>query len=85
MAARPMNRPSLSILLVEDHPTIARQVAGFLDTWLPRFESETRSYVTIAFGCTGGRHRSVYLAEKLARHFRERDREDVLTHHRELD
>lgn len=31
MAARPMNRPSLSILLVEDHPTIARQVAGFLD------------------------------------------------------
>ena len=61
------------------------QVAGFLDTWLPRFESETRSYVTIAFGCTGGRHRSVYLAEKLARHFRERDREDVLTHHRELD
>ena len=61
------------------------QVAGFLDAWLPRFESETRSYVTIAFGCTGGRHRSVYLAEKLARHFRERDREDVLTHHRELE
>jgi UPF0042 nucleotide-binding protein len=61
------------------------QVATFLDNWLPRFESETRSYVTIAFGCTGGRHRSVYLAEKLARHFRERDREDVLTYHRELE
>ena len=61
------------------------QVSGFLDTWLPRFESETRSYVTIAFGCTGGRHRSVYLAEKLAQHFRSRDREDVLTHHRELN
>ena len=61
------------------------QVSVFLDTWLPRFESETRSYVTIAFGCTGGRHRSVYLAEKLAQHFRERDREDVLTYHRELE
>lgn len=61
------------------------QVSGFLDTWLPRFESETRSYVTIAFGCTGGRHRSVYLAEKLAQHFREQDREDVLTYHRELE
>jgi UPF0042 nucleotide-binding protein len=61
------------------------QVSAFLDAWLPRFESETRSYVTVAFGCTGGRHRSVYLAEKLAQHFRERGREDVLTYHRELE
>jgi UPF0042 nucleotide-binding protein len=60
------------------------QVAAFLDAWLPRFESETRSYLTVAFGCTGGRHRSVYLAERLAQHFRERGREDVLTYHREL-
>jgi UPF0042 nucleotide-binding protein len=60
------------------------QVAGFLGHWLPRFESETRSYVTVAFGCTGGRHRSVYLAEALAQHFREAGREDVLTFHREL-
>jgi UPF0042 nucleotide-binding protein len=60
------------------------QVAAFLGAWLPRFESETRSYVTVAFGCTGGRHRSVYLAEALAQHFRERGREDVLTFHREL-
>ena len=61
------------------------QVAAFLDSWLPRFESETRSYLTLAFGCTGGRHRSVYLAEKLAQHFRERGRLDVLTYHRELE
>jgi UPF0042 nucleotide-binding protein len=60
------------------------QVAGFLGAWLPRFESETRSYVTVAFGCTGGRHRSVYLAEALAQHFRERGREDVLTFPREV-
>jgi UPF0042 nucleotide-binding protein len=61
------------------------QVATFLETWLPRFESGTRSYLTIAVGCTGGRHRSVYMAEKLAQHFRDRDREDVLTYHRELE
>jgi UPF0042 nucleotide-binding protein len=60
------------------------QVSGFLGAWLPRFESETRSYVTVAFGCTGGRHRSVYLAEALAQHFRDAGREDVLTFHREL-
>lgn len=60
-------------------------VTGFLDHWLPRFESSTRSYVTVAFGCTGGRHRSVFLAEYLARHCREQGREDVLTFHRELE
>ena len=60
-------------------------VAGFLDTWLPRMQSNTRSYVTVAFGCSGGRHRSVYLAEALAAHARERGWTDVATFHRELD
>jgi len=59
-------------------------VRGFLDTWLPRFEADNRSYVTICIGCTGGRHRSVYLCEKLAEHFRT-TREQVLTFHRELE
>ena len=61
------------------------QVIGFIDTWLPHFDGGTRSYVTVAFGCTGGRHRSVYLAEQLARHVRASGREDVLTYHRELE
>jgi UPF0042 nucleotide-binding protein len=61
------------------------QVAGFLDTWLPRFEKDTRSYVTIALGCTGGRHRSVYLAERLAEHCRARGQSQVVTFHRELE
>ena len=61
------------------------QITGFLDAWVPRFESETRSYLTVAVGCTGGRHRSVYLAEALARHFRGAGREAVLTFHRELE
>lgn len=61
------------------------QVSGFLDTWLPRMQSDTRSYVTVAFGCTGGRHRSVYLAERLAEHARERGWAEVAVYHRELD
>ncbi len=61
------------------------QVSGFLDTWLPRLRGETRSYVTIAFGCTGGKHRSVYLAETLASHARAQGWEQVATYHRELD
>jgi len=59
-------------------------LAKFLDTWLPRFEAEGRSYVTICIGCTGGRHRSVYLAERLSEHFREEHRQ-VLSYHRELE
>jgi UPF0042 nucleotide-binding protein len=58
--------------------------ARWLDAWLPRFEQDDRSYVTISVGCTGGRHRSVYLVEKLAAHYRGR-REGVLTFHRELE
>jgi len=41
----------------------------FLQTWLPRFEREDRTYVTVALGCTGGVHRSVYLINRLAMHF----------------
>lgn len=59
-------------------------IIGFLETWLPRFGNDDRSYVTVCIGCTGGRHRSVYLAEKLAEHFRPGNHE-VLTFHRELD
>ncbi|WP_129135301.1 RNase adapter RapZ [Luteimonas sp. YGD11-2] len=61
------------------------QVSGFLDNWLPRMRSGTRSYVTVAIGCSGGRHRSVYLAEKLAAHARDNGWDDVATYHRELD
>jgi UPF0042 nucleotide-binding protein len=64
----------------------AEQVSGFLDTWLPRLQSDsTRSYATVAFGCTGGRHRSVYLAERMAEHARAHGWNEVAVHHRELD
>ncbi len=57
-------------------------IRGFLEKWLPAFSADHRSYVTVAIGCTGGEHRSVYFVEELARHFR-RDRR-VLARHREL-
>ncbi|GAA0713635.1 RNase adapter RapZ [Dokdonella soli] len=72
---------------LEAKPEVAQfsgDLRGFLTTWLPRFESDGRSYVTICIGCTGGRHRSVYLAEQLAEHFRQRYTQ-VLTYHREME
>jgi UPF0042 nucleotide-binding protein len=59
-------------------------IRQFLDTWLPRFESEDKGYLTVAIGCTGGRHRSVYIAEQLADHYRA-SRDQVLSFHRELE
>lgn len=57
-------------------------IEGFVETWLPCFLRDNRSYLTVAIGCTGGRHRSVYFAEKLAAHFRAT--RAVLVRHREL-
>jgi UPF0042 nucleotide-binding protein len=59
------------------------QIAVFLARWLPSFEDDQRSYLTVAIGCTGGQHRSVYFAETLAQHFR--GRAATLIRHRELD
>ena len=56
---------------------------NFLETWLPQFAIENRSYLTVAIGCTGGQHRSVYLAEQLAQHFSQQN-DRVLVRHREL-
>jgi UPF0042 nucleotide-binding protein len=72
---------------LEAKPEVAQfgdDLRRFLDTWLPRFESDGRSYVTICIGCTGGRHRSVYLSERLAEYFRQRYAQ-VLTYHREME
>ena len=57
-------------------------IRRFVADWLPEFDRDNRSYLTVAIGCTGGQHRSVYFAETLAAAFRER--EQVLVRHREL-
>ena len=53
----------------------------FMNHWLPRLQKESRSYVTIAIGCTGGQHRSVYVVEKLAQ--RLQGHYELLVRHRQ--
>lgn len=56
------------------------QLRAFLDSWLPRFEADQRSYLTVAVGCTGGHHRSVYIVERLASHLSSQGRHVLVTH-----
>ena len=58
-------------------------IRAFLENWLPRFAREDRTYMTVALGCTGGQHRSVYLANRLARELESRGMK-VQLRHREL-
>ena len=86
--------PELRPLTGRDAPVIAflradasaqgmlDDIHNYVEKWLPCFVRDNRSYLTIAIGCTGGRHRSVYFAEQLAMHFPGGRR--VLVRHREL-
>lgn len=58
-------------------------IIAYLDKWLPRFAANNRSYMTIAIGCTGGQHRSVYITEEIIAHLRPRF-DNVQARHREL-
>ena len=68
---------------IPDVQKMYEDIRRFLADWLPHFIADNRSYLTIAIGCTGGQHRSVYLTEKLAAYFGER--QQVLLRHRELE
>ena len=84
--------PSLRPLTGRDQPVIeflenipevermAQDIRQFVANWLPAYLRDNRSYLTVAIGCTGGQHRSVYLAEWLAEHFR--DQLEVIVRHR---
>ncbi|MFZ5487144.1 MAG: RNase adapter RapZ [Pseudomonadota bacterium] len=95
MLPNPFYEPSLRELTGLDAPVIEflrehddvaqmqEHITQFLSQWLDALASGQRSYVTVAIGCTGGQHRSVYLVEQLARTFSTRWK--VLRRHRELD
>lgn len=84
---RPLNGrdPAIAEYLSTQPEVTAMQedITRFLDRWLPTYEAQDRAYVTIAIGCTGGQHRSVYLVEQLAPHFKKRFAQVVIKH-REL-
>jgi UPF0042 nucleotide-binding protein len=67
---------------ISDAQDMFGDIRNFVERWLPSFVADNRSYLTVAIGCTGGQHRSVYFAEKLARYFEQR--QQVLVRHREL-
>ncbi|KZY44135.1 MULTISPECIES: RNase adapter RapZ [unclassified Oleiphilus] len=71
-----MNAQPESILMKED-------IINFLSKWLPQFKASNRSYMTIAIGCTGGHHRSVYISEQLGAHFKSQF-DNVQIRHKEL-
>jgi len=73
------------VRFLEPLPEVERMygdIRHFVSSWLPDYAKDNRNYLTVAIGCTGGRHRSVYLVERLAREFSSSCQ--VLTRHREL-
>ena len=66
--------------LTED---LYRDICHYLDNWLPHYRESNRSYMTVALGCTGGQHRSVYLADRLFQHYKEQF-PTIHIRHREL-
>jgi RNase adapter protein RapZ len=85
-ALRPLNgRDAPIVAFLDAQPDAAQllnDIRGFVEKWLPAFKRDNRSYLTVALGCTGGQHRSVYMAERLASYFE--TSENVVLRHREL-
>lgn len=70
---------------LEEHVTVQdmlNDIRNYVEKWLPCFVIDNRSYLTVAVGCTGGQHRSVYFVEQLSQYFKSQQK--VLTRHREL-
>ena len=79
-----LDRPVTEFLEAQpDVPVLLSQIGDFIERWLPGYRRDNRSYLCVAIGCTGGQHRSVYLAEQLAVRFRPST--PVLIRHRQLD
>lgn len=75
------SEPVATFLEASDRvPEMVKDIAGFCARWVGEFDHSDRAYLTVAIGCTGGRHRSVYVAERLAAHFSTLDRRVILSH-----
>ena len=61
-----------------------QDIQKYIEKWLPSFVQDNRSYLTVAIGCTGGQHRSVYFVEQLSAYFKQQ-KQQVMIRHRELD
>lgn len=85
---RPLSGKDLAVQEFLSKETLVEKmyqdIQQFVNRWLPHFVKENRHYLTVAVGCTGGQHRSVYLVEKLAAQFQS-DQQQVLIRHRELE
>ena len=84
---RPLTgRDAPVIAFLESHPAVGRlisDIAQFLEKWIPEYQRTNRSYLTVAIGCTGGQHRSVYIVERLAALFA-KQKQHVLARHNAL-
>jgi RNase adapter protein RapZ len=79
-------RDAQVIAFLEQSPRVSQMIqsiASFLDRWIPTFEAENRSYLTVAIGCTGGYHRSIYIVDRLSTHFSEQGKK-ILVSHRDM-
>ncbi|MGZ3181874.1 MAG: RNase adapter RapZ [Telluria sp.] len=77
-----MDQPVIDFLDAQESAAdMLNDIRNFLAKWLPAFRTDNRSYLTVALGCTGGQHRSVYMAQRLAAHFSKTER--VIVRHRE--
>ena len=80
-----LDQPVMDYL--QDQPMVNEMfedISSLLNRWVPRFEDNARVYMTVAIGCTGGQHRSVYMAQRLAEYL-SREHSNVLVRHRELN
>lgn len=74
------------VTFLENAPMVIEMLSDikhFIEKWLSSFEQDNRSYLTVAIGCTGGQHRSVYFVEQLSRYFKQ-SQHKVIARHREL-
>ena len=79
------NQPVINFLDEQDEVNeMFTDIKEYLVKWLPLFEHNNRSYITVGIGCTGGQHRSVYMAERLGNYF-QKHYDNVQIRHRELD